>query len=136
MRRLILPAALLMSSFITGTSAGQQPGLVKPEPLLEEVVHGMPNGDTQKIRMMTASFKPGDRTVFHTHPFPVTVYILQGEFTLELEGRKPTILKTGQAFVEPPHVKMTGFNRSGTESLRVVIFYVSDLETPFLEMVH
>ena len=136
MHRWILLASLLVCPLLTGTSAGQQPGIVKPEPLLEEVVHGMPTGDSQKIRMMTASFKPGDRTVFHTHPFPVTVYILQGEFTLELEGRKPTILKTGQAFVEPPHVKMTGFNRSGTESLRVVIFYVSDLETPFLEMVH
>ena len=136
MRRLILLAALLMSSFITGTSAGQQPGLVKPEPLLEEVVHGMPSGDTQKIRVMTASFKPGDRTVFHTHPFPVTVYILQGVFTLELEGRPPTILKAGQSFVEPPHVRMTGFNRSGTEPLRVVIFYVSELETPFLELAH
>ena len=136
MRRSTLLASLLVSSFITGISPGQQSGVVKPEPLLEEVVHGMPSGDTQKIRVMTASFKPGDRTVFHTHPFPVTVYVLQGQFTLELEGRKPTILTAGQAFVEPPHVKMTGFNRSGTEPLRVVIFYVSELETPFLELVH
>jgi quercetin dioxygenase-like cupin family protein len=136
MRRWILLASLLVCPLITATSSGQQSGVAKPEPLLEEVVHGMPGGDTQKIRVMTASFKPNDRTVFHTHPFPVTVYILQGEFTLEIEGRKPTILKAGQAFVEPPHVKMTGFNRSGTDPLRVVIFYVSDLETPFLELVH
>jgi quercetin dioxygenase-like cupin family protein len=136
MRRVIFLTSLLVSSFTAGTSTAQQAGVVKPEPLLEEIVHGMPSGVTQKIRVMTANFKPGDRTVFHTHPFPVTVYILQGEFTLEMEGRKPTILKAGQAFVEPPHVKMTGFNRSGTEALRVVIFYVSETETPFLELVH
>jgi hypothetical protein len=42
-------------------------------------------------------------------------------------------VKAGQAFVEPPHVKMTGYNRSGTESLRLLIFYVSDPDTPFLD---
>jgi hypothetical protein len=33
-------------------------------------------------------------------------------------------------------VKMTGYNRSGAESLRVVIFSVSDPDTPFLDPVH
>ena len=42
-------------------------------------------------------------------------------------------LKTGEAMVEPPHVKMTGYNRSTTEPIRVVIFYVSDPDTPFLD---
>jgi hypothetical protein len=31
---------------------------------------------------------------------------------------------------------MTGYNRSATEPLRVIIFYVSDPDTPFLDMVH
>jgi quercetin dioxygenase-like cupin family protein len=85
---------------------------------------------------LTAEFKPGDKTVFHMHRFPVTVYILEGTFTLNLEGRKePVVLKAGEAFVEPPNVKMTGYNRSATESLRVVIFYVSDKDTPFLDMI-
>ena len=136
MRSSNLPAFTLLLSFIAGTAVCQEQGVAKPQPLLEEIVHGMPNSDAQKIRVMTADFKPGDRTVFHTHPFPVTVYVLQGEFTLELDGRKPTVVKTGQAFVEPPHVKMTGFNRSATAALRVVIFYVSDSDTPFLEPVH
>ena len=71
-----------------------------------------------------------------THRFPVTVYVLEGTFTLELEGRAPVTAKAGQAMVEPPLVKMTGYNRSGTEPLRVVIFYVSDPDTPFLDSVH
>ena len=51
----------------------------------------------------------------------------------ELEGQAPVIVSAGQAFVEPPHVKMTGYNRSGTEALRLVIFYVSDPDSPFLD---
>jgi hypothetical protein len=35
--------------------------------------------------------------------------------------------------VEPPHVKMTGYNRSNSDSLRVVVFYTSDPDTPFLD---
>jgi quercetin dioxygenase-like cupin family protein len=85
------------------------------------------------VRVLTASFKPGDKTVFHTHRFPVTVFISEGTFTLVLEGRPPVVVKAGQAFVEPPNVKMTGYNRSSTEPLRVVIYYSSDPETPFLD---
>jgi hypothetical protein len=30
---------------------------------------------------------------------------------------------------------MTGYNRSSTDALRVAIFYVSDPDTPFLDVV-
>ena len=45
-------------------------------------------------------------------------------------------ITTGQAYAEPPNVKMTGYNRSANEALKVVIFYVSDPETPFHDAVH
>ncbi len=106
-----------------------------PPPLLREIVQGMPKGERQEVRVLTATVKPGDKTPFHTHRFPVTVYILAGEFTLEMEGRAPVTVKAGQAMVEPPQVKMTGYNRSSIEPLRVVIFYVSDPDTPFLDPV-
>ena len=107
-----------------------------PPPLLREIVQGMPKGERQEVRILVATLKPGEKTPFHSHRFPVTAYILEGEFTLELEGRAPVTVKAGQAIVEPPQVKMTGYNRSGTEPMRVVIFYVSDPDTPFLDPVH
>jgi quercetin dioxygenase-like cupin family protein len=105
----------------------------KPELVFSDVVHGMPRGENQAIRVLTASFKPGDKTVVHTHRSPVTVYILDGAFTLELQGQEPIVVKAGQAFVEPPNKKMTGYNRSTTEALHLVIFYVSEPDTPFLD---
>jgi quercetin dioxygenase-like cupin family protein len=114
----------------------QERGTAKPQLLLKEVVQGMPRSERQEVRVLKATFKPGDRTVFHTHRFPVTVYILEGAFTLELEGREPVTVNAGQALVEPPDVKMTGYNRSATEPLRVVIFYTSDPDTPFLDLIH
>jgi quercetin dioxygenase-like cupin family protein len=93
----------------------------------------MPRGEKQEVRVLTASLKPGDQTAFHTHRSPVTVYILEGAFTLEMEGRAPVTVKAGQALVEPPNVKMTGYNRSTADSIRLVIFYVSEPDTPFLD---
>jgi len=129
MRSSLLCAALLFGL----PSMAQAQGTARPDMILKEVVSGMPKGERQEVRVLTASFKPGDKTVFHTHRFPVTVFILNGAFTLELEGRAPVVVKAGQAFVEPPNVKMTGYNRSTTEPLRVVIFYTSDPDTPFLD---
>ena len=117
-------------------SMAQDRGVAKPDLLVREIVQGMPKGERQEVRVLTATLKPGDKTPFHTHRFPVTAYILEGAFTLEMEGREPITVKDGQAMVEPPHVKMTGYNRSSTEPLRVLIFYVSDPDTPFLDPTH
>jgi quercetin dioxygenase-like cupin family protein len=71
---------------------------------------------------------------FHSYRFPVTVYVLEGTFTLDMDGRSPVTVKASQAMVEPPHVPMTSYNRSGTEPVRLVIFYVSDPDTPFFDV--
>lgn len=132
-----LAAALACAGLLVALPApshAHDGGLAKPELLLREVVQGMPRGPAQEVRVLTATFQPGDRTVFHTHRSPVTVYVLEGEFTLELEGRPPLVVRAGQSYVEPPQVRMTGYNRSGKDALRVVIFYVSDPATPFLDV--
>ena len=58
--------------------------------------------------------------------------VLEGRFTLDLEVRALVVISACQAFVKPPNVKMTGHGKSTTDALRVVIFYVSDVGTPFL----
>jgi len=123
----------LVALVISLPSMAQDLGVAKPDLLVREIVQGMPKGERQEVRVLTATLKPGDKTPFHTHRFPVSVYILEGAFTLEMEGREPVTVKAGQAMVEPPQVKMTGYNRSSSEPLRVVIFYVSDPDTPFLD---
>lgn len=128
--------SLLVAGMGVAVDSVSGQGLAKPQPLLSEVVKGtMPTTAEQEIRVLTAQFNPGDQTVFHTHRFPVTVYVLEGTFTLEIEGRQPKVLKAGDAFVEPPKLKMTGYNRSATDKLKVVIFYVSEKGAPFLDMI-
>ena len=122
--------------FIGLVVMAQDQGVIKPQLLLSEVIQGMPKGEKQEVRVLTASFKPRDKTMFHTHRFPVTVYVLEGAFTLEMKGRGPVTVKAGEAIVMPSQVKMTGYNRSSTDRLRLVIFNVSDPDTPYLDPVH
>ena len=140
MRSSLVPGIALLAGLGAGDLAWAQqhgaaaPNIAKPNMVLQQVVEGLPTDDKQTVRVMTATFKPGDKTVYHTHRFPVTVYVLEGAFTLELDGRPPLTVKAGEALVEPPKVPMTGHNRSATETTRVVIFYVSANDTPFLDM--
>ena len=127
-------AAFLVMGLICGVAA-QERGIANPAVIVRELVTGMARGERQEVRVITAHFKPGERTVFHTHRFPVTVFVIEGVFTLELEGYAPVTVNAGQAFVEPPNVKMTGYNR-GTQPLKVVVFYVGDPGTPFLDPAH
>jgi quercetin dioxygenase-like cupin family protein len=140
MRNHLVPGlAVLAGLGVSNPALAQQhgaaaPNIAKPNMVLQQVVEGLPKDDKQTVRVMTATFKPGDKTVYHTHRFPVTVYVLEGVFTLELDGRPPLTVKAGEALVEPPKVAMTGYNRSATEMTKVVIFYVSANDTPFLDM--
>ncbi len=129
MRRLLI---LALTLFVLPAAA--QPA--RPDLLLRESVTGMPRGTTQEVQVLTATIAPGQSTVFHTHAFPVTVYVLEGTFTLELQGRETMVVRAGQAMIEPPNVPMTGHNRSATERARVVIFFVADPGTPFLHPLH
>jgi quercetin dioxygenase-like cupin family protein len=119
-----------------GSAKAQDANLARPNLLKKQIVEGMPKGEKQEVSVLTATFKPGDKTLFHTHRFPVTVYVTAGAFTLELEGQPEVTVRAGEAYVEPPNVRMTGYNRSASEELRVVIFYVGDPNTPFLDPVH
>jgi quercetin dioxygenase-like cupin family protein len=132
MRRLL--ACALAAPLVCGPALAQEAGTAQPELLLRGIVAGMPRSDKQEVRVLSATLNPGDRTPHHTHRFPVTVYVIEGAFTLEMEGRAPVIVKAGEAMVEPPNVPMTGYNRESTP-LKVVIFYVSDPDTPFLDPV-
>ena len=135
MRCSIRFACALMAPLLAGPALAQESAVAKPDLLMRGVIAGMPRGDKQEVRVMTATLNPGDRTPTHTHRFPVTVYVLEGAFTLEVEGRAPVIVKAGEAMTEPPNVIMTGYNRE-SGPLRLVIFYVSDPDTPFLDAVH
>jgi hypothetical protein len=49
----------LATLLIAGPALAQQPGVAKPELLLQQTVEGMPRGERQEIRVLTATLNPG-----------------------------------------------------------------------------
>ena len=135
MSKAILMTCLAAACLAPQMSAAHAMGTARPVVLLDQTVEGMPGGGRQEIRVMTATFEPAQKTVFHTHRYPVTVHVLDGEFVLDLEGQESARHAAGDTFVEPPGTSMTGYNGSDSAPLKVLIFYVSEPDTPFLDPV-
>ncbi len=118
---------------LSGPVAAQEQAL--PNIILQETVEGMPRGERQEVQVLTATIPTGQSTVFHTHRFPVTVHVLDGVFTPEVEERETVTVRAGRSVVEPANVRMTGHNR-GDAATRLLIFYVADPGTPFSDPAH
>lgn len=129
-----------VETMIAGLSVGvtrtaQDSGMAKLTPLHREVVETMPKSASQEVRVLFANLLPGDVTPYHSHRFPVTVYMLEGTFTLALDDRpEPVVVAAGQVFVEPAHVSMTGYNK-GHVPARMALFYVCEPDAPFADPV-
>ncbi|YCI06665.1 cupin domain-containing protein (plasmid) [Ensifer sp. D2-11] len=116
------------------TRSAKDRGMAQLTPLHREVLSSLPLGDRQEVRVLHALLQPGDVTPYHSHRFPVTVYVIEGVFTLRLDGREPVSIGAGQVFIEPPHVNMTGSNEGDVPAL-TILFYVCDPDTPFADPV-
>lgn len=114
------------------TRSAQDEGLAKLTPLHREMTRGMPTAQDQEIRVLLATLLPGDVTPYHSHRHPVTVHMLEGTFTLELDGRDPVHIEAGQVFIEPPGINMTGSNK-GNVPARMTLFYVCEPDEPFAD---
>jgi quercetin dioxygenase-like cupin family protein len=125
-------ATMIAGLTVGVTRSAQDRGLAKLLPLHREVVRGMPSAGEQEIRVLFATLMPGDVTPYHRHRHPVTVYMLEGTFTLALEGRPSVDIAAGEVFVEPSGVAMTGSNR-GDGPARMALFYVCDPGAPFAD---
>ncbi len=117
------------------TASARDTGAAKLTLLHREIVRAMPRGSDQEVRVLVATLDPLDRTPRHSHRFPVTVYMLEGAFTLELDDREPVQMHAGETFVEPANVAMTGRNLDPKVRARMVLFYVCDPDTPFADPV-
>jgi quercetin dioxygenase-like cupin family protein len=135
MHLLVRLAPAVVAFTLSLPAAAQEPVVPRPNVLVRQILEGMPKGDKQEVSILTATLKPGAMTVHHTHRFPVGVYVIEGAFTLEVEGGAPVTIKAGEAMTEPAKTKMTGYNRTATDT-KVVIFYVADPGTPFLDAIH
>jgi len=70
----------------------------------------------------------------HTHPGEEVAYILEGQVTIEVEGKPPVVLKAGEAFFVPAGTVHAAKN-SGTGPAKVLSTYIVEKGKPLASMV-
>jgi len=89
------------------------------------------NGDHLKMRIVEVDYAPGESSAPHSHPCPVTVYVLSGAVRMQVKGGPLGVYKAGETFYEAPNgIHQVSANASQTKPAKFLAIFVCDHETP------
>ena len=100
----------------------QAPGAPKLTSILKRDMEGQ-DGKVQETVVSIVEFGPGVSAPWHMHPSAQeTLYALEGNFTVEVEGRGLAGMRLGEAFIIPadvPHLARNDSAQSPAKALAV-----------------
>lgn len=97
-------------------------------PLMTRDLIGLPG---KEVRMITVTYLPGGASLPHRHDAQVFVYVLEGQLTMQLKGRAPVTLRSGDTFYEgPDDIHQVSANASRTAPAKILVFMVKDKSKP------
>lgn len=123
----------ISASAITADAIAQQPapppvtqgaGNIKRTPLQKFDVPGTSHETVIGIAEIVANVNIGR----HSHPGPESGYLLEGAFTLLIEGQPPKELKAGDSYAVPSGAIHDA--RSGPQGAKVIATYVVEKGKP------
>jgi quercetin dioxygenase-like cupin family protein len=91
------------------------------------------NGD--EIQMREILFAPGWTAPRHYHNSDLFIYVISGEFEVDMDGMDSEGLKTytdGQTLRMQPNTPMDARNPSTTKPLKLAVFQVGNPDSPFV----
>ena len=84
-------------------------------------LHGV---DGKQVTILRGTFPAGWLGGRHYHTGPVYVYVLEGSFTIDEQGKPRQTYTVGQLYEEPIGTPMQARNISASEQLKVLLFQV------------
>lgn len=122
-RRLTFVAVAVIATLAAGHSFAPRPALaqqdaIKRTPLQSFDVPGTEFGTVIGI----AEIAPDVLIGRHTHPGPESGYVIEGGFSLLIDGEAPRVLTTGDSYVVPAGVVHDA--QSGPDGAKVIATYV------------
>ena len=88
------------------------------------------NGDEIQVREIL--FAPGWQAPRHYHNSDLFIYVISGEFEVDMEGEGLKTYTDGQALRMKPNTPMDARNPSQTKSLKLAVFQVGNPDAPFV----
>jgi len=124
---LILSAVLAANA----TAADTNKATIGPyNHILEKFTLNIEHGNEVQIREVL--FAPGWRAPRHYHNSDLFIYVISGEFEVDMEGEGLETYAEGQALRMKPNIPMDARNPSETNSLKLAVFQVGNPDAPFV----
>jgi quercetin dioxygenase-like cupin family protein len=88
--------------------------------------------DGAEVLIREALFPPGWKAPKHYHNGNLFIYVIEGEFEVEMENTGKKTYKSGDALQMKPGVTMDARNPSDTNALKLSVFQVGEPDAPFV----
>ena len=121
-------AALMLCATLAFATDAAPISAEKVAQLMSRNLIGVPG---KEALMITVTYLAGGASLPHRHDAQVFVYVLEGELTMQLQGRAPVRLRAGQTFYEGPgDIHQVSANATQTTPAKILVFMVKDREKP------
>ena len=124
---LVLMAAITVGAIgVLVVSAQEKKEIYVPTADMKTLVDNKPlhGVDGKHVTIVHGSFPAGWLGGRHYHTGPVYVYVLEGSFTIDEQGKPRQTFTVGQLYEEPIGTPMQARNISISEQLKVLLFQV------------
>jgi quercetin dioxygenase-like cupin family protein len=130
MKLLAIASMILFMAVIVPASAfAQQAGIKRTELQRHDlVVHG------REVVQVRIDFDPGAAFGRHSHPGEEIIYVIEGSFEYEVEGKPPVTLKAGEVLFIPAGTIHAAKN-VGSSNAAELATYIVEKKKPLVVMV-
>jgi quercetin dioxygenase-like cupin family protein len=90
------------------------------------------DGHGEEIQIREILFAPGWKAPRHYHNSDLFIYVISGEFEVDMEGEGLKTYTDGQALRMKPNTPMDARNPSDTKHLKLAVFQVGNPDAPFV----
>jgi quercetin dioxygenase-like cupin family protein len=130
MKLLAIASMILFMAVIVHASAfAQQAGIKRTELQRHDLV--VPGREVVQVRI---DFDPGAAFGRHSHPGEEIIYVIEGSFEYEVEGKPPVTLKAGEVLFIPAGTIHAAKN-VGSSNAAELATYIVEKKKPLVVMV-
>jgi quercetin dioxygenase-like cupin family protein len=104
-----------------------------PDPYNNILMRAALNVDNaEEIQVREILFAPGWKAPRHYHNSDLFIYVISGEFEVDMEGEGLNTYVDGQALRMKPDTPMDARNPSDMKPLKLAVFQVGNPDSPFV----
>lgn len=134
MKRMVILLGMTLAVGIAVGIIGDRILNAQQEPIKRAVLikTDLPGITGKEARLIRAEYAPGAAVGKHHHPGHEFVYLLEGSATLDVEGKPPVTMKAGDSYYQPPKQVHSFKNASATNPAKLITFFVTEKDQPFI----